>query len=410
MVNKYQELRIWSFQHNGESVEEYERRYNSPATLHTDLKINPIQYGERSSESYELFMVPIPKVLQLDNVVHDNSRKIANLTARLPGIAFEQLFISTLRAEIMSTNEIEDVKTTNQEVSEAITNVDSDRKIRFQSFAKMYFKIKDRENLKIKELEDIRRIYDDLLKGEIADDKLPDGELFRNTYARIGSDTETVHLPKSTEAGIKPDLIKWINFINSETPSLFKALIAHYYFEYVHPFNDGNGRLGRYIACVYLGYKLDPLTAIIFSREINDNRKTYYKSFINVEDPKNYGEVTFFVKDMLSFLIKGQKKLIKDLQDKQVMLDYVGKKIAQKFEKLEAECLFLYFQAYLFDDYTHAMEDRKILEVVSGSKHAKAAIKRCIKELEQKKLIKTIKKSPLTRRLTSQFVEELIND
>lgn len=286
-MEEYQEVSIWGYQNSDrDPEEEYYRRYNAPGTVHTGLTINPIFRGERSEKTFELFLVPIFKVLSLDNVVNDNSKKILKLISDLPGIAANQLFSNTLVNEIMSTNEIEDVKTTSQEVNDAISNIDSKRQIRLKSFVRMYFKIKNQENLKIESLSDIRNIYDYLLEGEIPENKLPDGKLFRNSFTRIGSETKTVHLPKTYENDFLPDLLEWIRFINSNQPSLFKAFIAHYYFEYIHPFNDGNGRTGRYIACVYLGYKLDPLTAIIFSSEINSNRKDYYKAFVDVENQK----------------------------------------------------------------------------------------------------------------------------
>lgn len=406
-MEEYQEISIWGYQNSDrDPEEEYYRRYNAPGTVHTGLTINPIFRGERSEKTFELFLVPIFKVLSLDNVVNDNSKKILKLISDLPGIAANQLFSNTLVNEIMSTNEIEDVKTTSQEVNDAISNIDSKRQIRLKSFVRMYFKIKNQENLKIESLSDIRNIYDYLLEGEIPENKLPDGKLFRNSFTRIGSETKTVHLPKTYENDFLPDLLEWIRFINGNQPSLFKAFIAHYYFEYIHPFNDGNGRTGRYIACVYLGYKLDPLTAIIFSSEINSNRKDYYKAFVDVENQKNYGEITFFVERMLKILVKGQKKLIKDLTKKKNLLDYGQERIEKKYDKLDAECLFLYYQAFLFNDSGLGIEDRELKKYISSSN---AATRRCIDTLTNEGKIEITKKSPLTRKLTNDFVDELIS-
>ncbi|WP_054653440.1 hypothetical protein [Limosilactobacillus equigenerosi] len=77
----------------------------------------------------------------------------------------------------------------------------------------------------IHELTDIRAIYDELLHGEIADDNLPNGQLFRNSAVRIGSSTKTVHLPKATEVEFLPDLMKWLEFINRDAPFLIKHLL-----------------------------------------------------------------------------------------------------------------------------------------------------------------------------------------
>lgn len=139
----------------------------------------------------------------------------------------------------------------------------------------------------IETLEDIRILYDKLLNDEIDKNKLPDGNLFRNNGVWIGNSDKKVHVPKEKEENFVSDLAQWLTFINKdEIPFIYKTFIAHYYFEYIHPFYDGNGRLGRYIACVYLAYKLDPLTAISFSREIGKNKKNttiLFKKYLTLE-------------------------------------------------------------------------------------------------------------------------------
>ena len=62
-------------------------------------------------------------------------------------------------------------------------------------------------------------------------------------------------------------------------PYLIKIAITHYYFEYIHAFYDGNGRMGRYIASSML-YNLDPLIAMKLSSVIKNNYKRYLDSFV----------------------------------------------------------------------------------------------------------------------------------
>lgn len=66
--------------------------------------------------------------------------------------------------------------------------------------------------------------------------------------------------------------MQWIKFVNGNVPSLVKAFVAHCFFAYIHPFKDGNGRNGIYIACTYLGSKLDSMSAMTLSGSINRNR------------------------------------------------------------------------------------------------------------------------------------------
>ena len=46
------------------------------------------------------------------------------------------------------------------------------------------------------------------------------------------------------------DLIQFMNI--KDIPFLVKASIVHFFFEYIHPFYDGNGRFGRYLLSLYL--------------------------------------------------------------------------------------------------------------------------------------------------------------
>lgn len=410
MSENYHSLQIFKYSHPEEDITlQYQARINSPATINTHLKINPMQRGIRQGITFNLFAMPIKELLQLQDAIQQNSNRISNLLDQLPGIAANQLFINTLKNEIRSTNDIEDVKTTNAEVNEAIASAQNNtkRKTRLKSFARMYLKIKDKQNLQIKNVEDIRKIYDYLLEGEIPSNKMPDGRMFRNRFARIGSEIETVHQPKVHEADFLPDLLDWISFINDDSiPFLIKTFISHYYFEYVHPFNDGNGRTGRYIACVYLGYKLDSLSAITFSSEINKNRTKYYKAFSEASDSRNYGEMTFFILNMMEILANGQSALIHDLKEKQDLLNYFLKAISSSTsDKLEMSILFLHAQASLFNDTGFGIEDRELKQYTKDFHWTQ--VKQCLNKLTQNGSLTLTKKSPLTRRLSKSFLTQI---
>lgn len=256
-------------------------------------------------------------------------------------------------------------------------------------------------------LQDIRRYYDFLLTGEISQNDLPDGQYFRAKPVRIGDDFTTIHQPKGSEIDFINDLNAWLNFINSEKPALIKAFIGHYYFEYIHPFYDGNGRLGRFILCSYLGYKLDPLTALVLSKEINNNRKKYYKAFETVELPKNHAEITFFVTDIMKLLVKGQKNLLADLTIKKDVLAYGETQLSElKLEPIETYVLYLHLQAHLFNR-SEPLADNTLYTY--RNKFSKRAIRTCIDELTKQGILKLVAKSPRTHILSDDFIQNKLN-
>ncbi len=59
-------------------------------------------------------------------------------------------------------------------------------------------------------------------------------------------------------------------------PAMVRAAMAHLYFETIHPFEDGNGRIGRAIAIKSLSQSLGRATLISLSYVIENNKKDYY--------------------------------------------------------------------------------------------------------------------------------------
>lgn len=93
----------------------------------------------------------------------------------------------------------------------------------------------------------------------------------------------------------------WIDYYNSDAENdspLIKAALLHYTFERIHPFPDGNGRLGRLLMSNFLilqGY--DKIKAISFSKDIGENVSGYYNA-LNLSG-NNYFDCTPFLQYML---------------------------------------------------------------------------------------------------------------
>lgn len=92
--------------------------------------------------------------------------------------------------------------------------------------------------------------------------------------------------------------IEWFNQTSrggtQELPSLLRAGIAHLYFESIHPFEDGNGRIGRAISEKALSQSLGRPTLIAISYTIEKSKKNYYaalernNSDLEINDWLNY--------------------------------------------------------------------------------------------------------------------------
>lgn len=92
---------------------------------------------------------------------------------------------------------------------------------------------------------------------------------------------EVIYTPPQGEDLIRTKLKNLEDFLNLDKEGidpLVKMAIAHYQFEAIHPFADGNGRTGRIINILYLvQQKLLSLPVLYMSRYILDNRNDYYR-------------------------------------------------------------------------------------------------------------------------------------
>lgn len=105
---------------------------------------------------------------------------------------------------------------------------------------------------------------------------------------------------------------------DSELSPLIKACVAHFYFVYVHPFIDGNGRTARalsYMILLQAGY--DFFRYFSISGVIAEERSKYYKAIKDVEDD-GY-DMTYFIDYSIGMLARAVKKMEDRLVNKVVM-------------------------------------------------------------------------------------------
>ena len=192
-----------------------------------------------------------------------------------------------------------------------------------------------------------------------------------------------------------------------DIPFLVKASISHFFFEYIHPFYDGNGRFGRYLLSLYLARKLDILTAFSVSYWISKNLDDYYKSFVEVEDVNNYGEITFFVENILKTIKSGQEMIIELLNDSIIRFNYsmeILNEISKNLSEKENIMLQIYLQNYLFNDYDE-VTNIELTDIIGGS--TQQTINKYTEELEKKGYLFKIKQRPLTYTLSNKITDKI---
>ena len=417
MSNKYEKL-IKLYYKKKNIEEEYIKRRENSSTFITDLKINPIKRGNKIFEKeYNLFYVNLLEHTLLQEKIMENSKKIISLSNpnKFPQIAIKEIINKILSNELYKTNKIEGIETVKSEIHSSLKDdkKSSKKNNKLEGIIKKYKDIMENnfeDTEHIDSLSSFRKIYDEMFEDfEKSGNYKLDGKYFRKDIVKVINGLgNIIHIGVNGEEAVEKNIESLIEFMNrKDIPFLVKASIVHFFFEYIHPFYDGNGRFGRYLLSLYLARKLDNLTAFSISYSISRNLDDYYKSFVEVEDVTNYGEITFFVENILKTIKNGQEMIIELLNDSVMrfkhsmeILDELTKELSEK----ENIILQIYLQNYLFNDFEELTNIE--LSAIIGDL-TQQTINKYTQELEKKGYLVKIKQRPLTYALSEKITEKI---
>ena len=268
---------------------------------------NKKQYGYNSftpTAVNHLWMVSEPK---LNHLLSDANRKLGELNAFSSLIPDVDFFIKMhIAKEATQSSRIEGTQTT---MEEALQNPDYINPENRDDWQEVHNYI-DAINYSIKQLDKLplssrllRQTHKRLLKGVRGKHKMP-GE-FRIAQNWIGGASlkDASYIPPHHDdvTELMSDLEKFLNNDELHIPHLIRIGIAHYQFETIHPFLDGNGRLGRLLITLYLvSNKILTKPALYLSDFFERNRMLYYDNLAAVRSKNNLIQwLTFFLAGVL---------------------------------------------------------------------------------------------------------------
>lgn len=241
------------------------------------------------------------------------SKNIDNLELFLEDISSRVKTESTetvLDTEVYYTSKIEGARTTKKRTFE----IHNGAKINNNDFSECMVK-GNFEAVKLLNLygndisEDILSKVWNVLTTGCRDNEDIQGELYRiDDVGVYGSDFRAVDVDD-----IKNCMDSLIDFYNSnilDNRPFIKAAIIHYNFETIHPFCDGNGRMGRLLMNNYLISRgIESCRAVSFSEQIDKSRGLYDGAFIKSEN--EFSDCTPFLEYMLDVMAQSYEKAIK---------------------------------------------------------------------------------------------------
>lgn len=135
---------------------------------------------------------------------------------------------------------------------------------------------------------------------------------------------EKVHFEAPPSSRISDEMTKFIRWFNDTAPegtneikkAPVRSAISHLYFETLHPFEDGNGRVGRAIAEKALSQTLGRPVLLSLSRTIEADKKSYYNA---LEQAQKSNEITPWIEYFVGIILKSQEQAIG-------LVDYILKK------------------------------------------------------------------------------------
>ena len=263
--------------------------------------------------AYQSFVpAPLPPVPPVDlgneglNLLIQANRQLAllaGLAARIPNM---DLFVSMyVRKEALLSSQIEGTQATLDDVLDPLLDENANRNV---ADVINYIKASEFAIKRLQELPLCNRLIKEthavLMEGVRGQEKNP-GE-FRYSQNWIGGQGSTLknarYIPPNPEdmKDAISDLEKYMNAEDSLDP-LVRAALIHYQFETIHPFLDGNGRVGRLLITLFLMEKKILTTpALYISYFLKRNRIEYYDRMTEVRRKGNYEQwITFFLQAVM---------------------------------------------------------------------------------------------------------------
>ena len=262
--------------------------------------------GEAAYQSFRpAALPPVPPLELNDDVVQlliDANRELSRLNTTASLIPNPDLFVSMyVRKEALMTSEMEGTQCTLDDIldpdADANANLDVGDVVNYIKAAQ--YAIQRMKTLPLCNRL-LRETHEKLLSGVRGQEKNP-GE-FRRSQNWVGPKgcglKDARYIPPSVEdmSIAMSALEKYINE-DRQYDTLVRVALVHYQFETIHPFLDGNGRIGRLLIMLYLmDQKLLDKPVLYVSYFLKKNQVEYYDRISEVRRSGNYEQwVRFFL-------------------------------------------------------------------------------------------------------------------
>lgn len=191
----------------------------------------------------------------------------------------------------------------------------------------------------------LRNTHEILMSGVRGERKTP-GE-FRRSQNWIGGSSlaDAAFIPPHHDdiQDLLSDLEAFWHNEDVQVPHLVRCALSHYQFETIHPFLDGNGRIGRLLITLYLvSHGLLSKPSLYLSAHLEKHRGAYYDALTRVRESNDIGHwVRFFLQAVVTIAESGKRTFQKILALRQD-LDHEVVKLGRRAENARQLIMHLY--------------------------------------------------------------------
>ena len=175
-------------------------------------------------------------------------------------------------------------------------------------------------------IDDLLKIHGIMMNGLVKEA----GRLRSGHVGVYNQDGKVVHLapPADFVPQQLEQLFDWVK--NSNANMLIKSSVFHYEFEFIHPFNDGNGRTGRLWQTALLASWKPIFAWIPIESIIKDNQEDYYNA---ITLSTSQGKSNIFIEFMLDVINKAIKDIITDTRNH---YNHINNQISELMKVIES--------------------------------------------------------------------------
>lgn len=178
---------------------------------------------------------------------------------------------------------------------------------------------------------------------------------------------EVIYEPPQDPRDIERLMAELVEYINTPVDSgldpLIRMALMHHQFESIHPFYDGNGRVGRILNILYLVmHQLLDIPILYLSRHITSNKNEYYRLLQLVRDSGSWDEWVFYILDGVESTAKETIDLVQKIK---LLMMSAKRKIRNDAPKIYSQDLLNNLFRHPYTKIAYLMKDIGVTRVTA---------------------------------------------